>query len=55
LSNIVFEHRLLGEKKDLTKDCKKQLRAAYLQQEQVDVSYIVFFFPVKFGPVFWFF
>ncbi|CAK5075005.1 unnamed protein product [Meloidogyne enterolobii] len=36
LSNIVFEHRILGIDKDLSKDCKKQLRVAYLQQEQVD-------------------
>ncbi|KAL3080502.1 hypothetical protein niasHT_038939 [Heterodera trifolii] len=36
LSNIVFEHRVLGEHKDLSKDCKKQLRVAYLQQEQFD-------------------
>ena len=37
LSNIVFEHRVLGENKDLSKQCKKQLRVAYLQQEKVDV------------------
>uniref|UniRef100_A0A914H8J5 Golgi apparatus protein 1 n=1 Tax=Globodera rostochiensis TaxID=31243 RepID=A0A914H8J5_GLORO len=36
LSNIVFEHRVLSEQKDLGKDCKKQLRVAYLQQEQFD-------------------
>uniref|UniRef100_A0A915DY09 Golgi apparatus protein 1 n=1 Tax=Ditylenchus dipsaci TaxID=166011 RepID=A0A915DY09_9BILA len=36
LSNIMFEHRVLGEAKDLHKDCKKQLRVAYLQQEQVN-------------------
>ncbi|KAH7727487.1 Cysteine rich repeat family protein [Aphelenchoides avenae] len=36
LSNIMFEHRVLGENKDLRKECKKQLRVAYLQQAQVD-------------------
>ncbi|KAI1702818.1 cysteine rich repeat domain-containing protein [Ditylenchus destructor] len=36
LSNIMFEHRVLGEKKDLRKECKKELRVAYLQQEQVN-------------------
>jgi len=35
LSNIMFEHRVLGSDPDLSKDCKKQLRVAYLQQEQV--------------------
>ncbi|CAD5216477.1 unnamed protein product [Bursaphelenchus xylophilus] len=36
LSNIMFEHKVLGESKDLHKECKKQLRTAFLQQEQVD-------------------
>uniref|UniRef100_A0A7E4VEA0 Golgi apparatus protein 1 n=1 Tax=Panagrellus redivivus TaxID=6233 RepID=A0A7E4VEA0_PANRE len=36
LSNIMFTHRVLGENPDLSKDCKKQLRVAYLQQEQFD-------------------
>jgi Golgi apparatus protein 1 len=36
LSNIMFEHRVLGSTPDITKDCKRQLRAAYLQQEQVN-------------------
>jgi len=39
LSQIVFEHKLLGQKKDVSKECKKQLRAAYLQQEQVNVRF----------------
>uniref|UniRef100_A0AC34Q7S5 Golgi apparatus protein 1 n=1 Tax=Panagrolaimus sp. JU765 TaxID=591449 RepID=A0AC34Q7S5_9BILA len=39
LSNIMFEHRILGETPDLAKDCKKQLRVAYLQQEQVDLDF----------------
>ncbi|KAK0393485.1 hypothetical protein QR680_000235 [Steinernema hermaphroditum] len=36
LSEVQFEHRVLGNEQDLTKDCKKQLRVAYLQQEQVN-------------------
>jgi hypothetical protein len=36
LSNIAFEHRVLGAETDLKKECKKQLRVAFLQQEQVD-------------------
>uniref|UniRef100_A0AC35TWW4 Golgi apparatus protein 1 n=1 Tax=Rhabditophanes sp. KR3021 TaxID=114890 RepID=A0AC35TWW4_9BILA len=36
LSNIAFEHRILESKLDLSKDCKKQLRVQYLQQEQVN-------------------
>jgi hypothetical protein len=39
LSNIAFEHRVLGVELDLKKECKKQLRVAYLQQEQVDVNF----------------
>lgn len=38
LSSVAFEHRLLGTPEDLQKECRKQLRVAYLQQEQVDVS-----------------
>lgn len=47
LSNIVFEHRLLGVSTDLGKECKKQLRAAYLQQEQVDVSFYIVLFTLS--------
>ncbi|GMR35933.1 hypothetical protein PMAYCL1PPCAC_06128 [Pristionchus mayeri] len=36
LSSVAFEHRLLGTPEDLQKECRKQLRVAYLQQEQVD-------------------
>lgn len=36
LSSVMFEHRLLGTPEDLDKDCKKQLKVAYLQQEQVN-------------------
>ncbi|TMS33552.1 hypothetical protein L596_001281 [Steinernema carpocapsae] len=36
LSEIQFEHRVLSSEKDLQKECKKQLRVAYLQQEQVN-------------------
>lgn len=36
LSNIAFEHRVLGVEMDLEKPCKKQLRVQFLQQEQVD-------------------
>lgn len=35
----MFEHRVLNDPKDLHKECKKQLRVAYLQQEQVNVSF----------------
>jgi Golgi apparatus protein 1 len=36
LSNIMFEHRVLGESRDISKDCKRQLKLQYLQQEKVD-------------------
>uniref|UniRef100_A0A915AS27 Golgi apparatus protein 1 n=1 Tax=Parascaris univalens TaxID=6257 RepID=A0A915AS27_PARUN len=36
LSTVMFEHRVLGSPADLEKDCKKQLKVAYLQQEQVN-------------------
>ncbi|EGT52320.1 hypothetical protein CAEBREN_08410 [Caenorhabditis brenneri] len=36
LSEVRFEHKVLGSPKDLTDDCKKQLKVAYLQQEQVE-------------------
>lgn len=34
----MFEHKVLGTQDDLEKDCKKYLKAAYLHQEQVNVS-----------------
>uniref|UniRef100_A0A0N4ZII0 Golgi apparatus protein 1 n=1 Tax=Parastrongyloides trichosuri TaxID=131310 RepID=A0A0N4ZII0_PARTI len=36
LSNIVFEHKILDSKVDISKGCKQQLRVQYLQQEQVN-------------------
>ncbi|CAI5443373.1 unnamed protein product [Caenorhabditis angaria] len=36
LSEVRFEHKVLGAAKDLTDECKKQLKVAYLQQEQVE-------------------
>ncbi|KAI6197524.1 hypothetical protein M3Y94_01234100 [Aphelenchoides besseyi] len=36
LSNIVFEHRVLGTQTDLDKECKKQLREAFRAQEKVN-------------------
>ncbi|CAJ0586700.1 unnamed protein product, partial [Mesorhabditis spiculigera] len=36
LSEIVFEHKVLGHPKQLKPDCKKQLKVAYLEQEQFD-------------------
>ncbi|CEF59806.1 Cysteine-rich Golgi apparatus protein 1 repeat and Cysteine-rich Golgi apparatus protein 1 repeat,eukaryote-containing protein [Strongyloides ratti] len=36
LSNIVFEHKVLGNKLDISRDCKNQLKVQYLQQEQVN-------------------
>ncbi|PAV55880.1 hypothetical protein WR25_13801 [Diploscapter pachys] len=38
LSEVRFEHKVLGHQDDLSAPCKKQLRVAYLQQEQVEVS-----------------
>lgn len=38
LSTVMFEHKVLGTADDLEKDCKKYLKAAYLHQEQVNVS-----------------
>ncbi|VDN05170.1 unnamed protein product [Thelazia callipaeda] len=36
LSTVMFEHKVLGTKDDLEKDCKKHLKTAYLHQEQVN-------------------
>uniref|UniRef100_A0A0N5BCS7 Golgi apparatus protein 1 n=1 Tax=Strongyloides papillosus TaxID=174720 RepID=A0A0N5BCS7_STREA len=36
LSNIVFEHKVLGTKLDISKECKSQLKVQFLQQEQVN-------------------
>lgn len=44
LSSVTFEHRVLGTAEDLSKECRKQLKTAYLQQEQVNVSCGVFLF-----------
>lgn len=38
LSEVRFEHKVLGTNGDLTEPCKHQLKVAYLQQEQVEVS-----------------
>ncbi|CAJ0931783.1 unnamed protein product, partial [Mesorhabditis belari] len=39
LSEVQFLHRVLGQSDDLAKDCKKQLRVAYLEQEQVETQF----------------
>uniref|UniRef100_A0A0N5ASS7 Golgi apparatus protein 1 n=1 Tax=Syphacia muris TaxID=451379 RepID=A0A0N5ASS7_9BILA len=36
LSRILFEHKVLGTEKNLRPECKKQLKTAFLQQEQFD-------------------
>nr|CDJ86442.1 Cysteine rich repeat domain containing protein [Haemonchus contortus] len=36
LSEVRFEHKVLGTDADLTEPCKHQLKVAYLQQEQVE-------------------
>lgn len=36
LSEVRFEHKVLGTNGDLTEPCKHQLKVAYLQQEQVE-------------------
>ncbi|KAI6216457.1 hypothetical protein M3Y99_01820900 [Aphelenchoides fujianensis] len=36
MDGIVFEHRVLGTPTDLDKECKKQLRVAFLEQEKVN-------------------
>ncbi|WKX97247.1 hypothetical protein Q1695_013144 [Nippostrongylus brasiliensis] len=36
LSEVRFEHKVLGSSADLTEPCKHQLKVAYLQQEQFD-------------------
>ncbi|CAD6195709.1 unnamed protein product [Caenorhabditis auriculariae] len=36
LSEVRFEHKVLGTAKDLSDACRKQLKVAYLQQEQVE-------------------
>ncbi|RCN36160.1 cysteine rich repeat-containing domain protein [Ancylostoma caninum] len=36
LSEVRFEHKVLGSNSDLSEPCKKQLKVAYLQQEQVE-------------------
>ncbi|CAB3405076.1 unnamed protein product [Caenorhabditis bovis] len=36
LSEVRFEHKVLGAERDLSDACKKQLKVAYLQQEQVE-------------------
>lgn len=41
LSEVRFEHKVLGSNSDLSEPCKKQLKVAYLQQEQVEVSCVV--------------
>ncbi|KAK6039819.1 cysteine rich repeat-containing domain protein [Cooperia oncophora] len=38
LSEVRFEHKVLGTTADLSEPCKHQLKVAYLQQEQVEVS-----------------
>ncbi|VDK41856.1 unnamed protein product [Anisakis simplex] len=38
LSTIIVEHRVLGMPADLDKECKKQVKVEYLQQEEVNVS-----------------
>jgi len=36
----MFEHRVLGKTEELQKDCKKQLKVQYLQQEKASVSIV---------------
>ncbi|CAI4232920.1 unnamed protein product [Auanema sp. JU1783] len=36
LSEVRFKHKVLGQTADLSDPCKKQLKVAYLQQEQVE-------------------
>ncbi|KJH51316.1 cysteine rich repeat-containing domain protein [Dictyocaulus viviparus] len=36
LSEVRFEHKVLGTSADLSEPCKRQLKVAYLQQEQVE-------------------
>lgn len=34
----MFEHRVLGNTPELNKDCRKQLKLAYLEQEKVNTE-----------------